>query len=239
MKQKGCSSNRPLTVPKPINPSEEDTMTNRFALVIAALASLSCTSAIAQAATNPAATALPPVTVDAPDYTRYDMVVKHCLFRAVNLKAPYRVSDAHWFNGMNPDKFQAFIERCKVEETPEKFALYQKKHGAKSAAQTPAPLAAATEASEEGEVVEPNREDTDMPIVEASGYGRRPPPQHHGRGHGGDNYAEVRRALQAYDGPLWNTQGPIRNRFMNKRAPSTAVPCKPPGYNHIVLCNPR
>ena len=39
-------------------------MTNRFALVIAALASLSCSSAIAQAAANP--TALPAVTVTAP-----------------------------------------------------------------------------------------------------------------------------------------------------------------------------
>ncbi len=54
-----------------------------------------------------------------------------------------------------------------------------------------------------------------------------------------DNYAEVRAYLKKYKGPLWHTRGPIRRQYMDKRAPDTAVPCKPPGYDHVVLCNPR
>lgn len=54
-----------------------------------------------------------------------------------------------------------------------------------------------------------------------------------------DNYAEVRAYLKSYDGPLWKTRGPIRNRYMNRQAPESAVPCRPPGYNRTVLCNPR
>ena len=59
------------------------------------------------------------------------------------------------------------------------------------------------------------------------------------RGRGEDNYMEVREYLKNYKGPLWQTNGSVRNRFMNKQAPESAVPCKPPGYNHVVLCNPR
>ncbi len=70
----------------------------------------------------------------------------------------------------------------------------------------------------------------------------RRPPAYVNRPHGRrGNYAKVRAYLKNYGGPLWDTrgQGPILNRYMNRRAPGTAVPCRPPGYNHTVLCDPH
>lgn len=67
----------------------------------------------------------------------------------------------------------------------------------------------------------------------------RPPRAQTQRSRGGNNYAEVRAYLKNYKGPLWKTQDPILNVYKNQPAPEGAVPCRPPGYNHTVLCNPR
>jgi hypothetical protein len=52
----------------------------------------------------------------------------------------------------------------------------------------------------------------------------------------------VRNFLKTYHGPYWTptaADGPIKNVYVDKIPPATAVPCKPPGYDHLVLCNKR
>ncbi|HVU80170.1 MAG TPA: hypothetical protein VHD37_02280 [Candidatus Paceibacterota bacterium] len=59
---------------------------------------------------------------------------------------------------------------------------------------------------------------------------------------GTSNLQRVRNFLKNYQGPVWyptEEDGPILHKYMNKPAPKTAVPCKPPGYDHVVLCNPK
>lgn len=58
------------------------------------------------------------------------------------------------------------------------------------------------------------------------------------RGGEGDNYAEVRRYLRHYKGPLWNPRGVHTRSYVDKPAPDGAVPCQPPGFDHVVLCAP-
>jgi hypothetical protein len=67
---------------------------------------------------------------------------------------------------------------------------------------------------------------------------RHRPQQRHAAPVAEDNYAEVREFLRAYKGPLWKTHGPD-HRHMNEPPPSDAVPCRPPGSDHTMLCAPR
>lgn len=52
---------------------------------------------------------------------------------------------------------------------------------------------------------------------------------------------QIRAFLRKYDGPLWapDSGWTVGRKFKDKVAPPTAVPCKPPGYDHIVLCDPK
>lgn len=59
---------------------------------------------------------------------------------------------------------------------------------------------------------------------------------------GTNDIAKVRQFLQNYNGPYWTptqADGPIINKYMNKMPPPGAIPCKPPGYDHMVFCVKR
>ena len=126
----------------------------------------------------------------------------------------YKASDATWMGDMPEDKFKQLLRTCAQGE-------------------------------DVADTAKPDETQQWAQLKLQIGNDHRRPGHHHRPRRGpdysddGDNYGEVRRALQSYDGPLWKTRGSIRNRYMNKEAPDSAVPCKPLGYNHIVLCAPR
>lgn len=63
--------------------------------------------------------------------------------------------------------------------------------------------------------------------------------RHRGRGARGELSQDYYAVLQSYRGHLWKPEGRQARVHMDKEPPQNAVPCRPPGYQHTVLCSPN